>query len=265
MPFASLDAEQQAAFRRRLARLDLDENAIIAEELVVPEGTTMQLSPSPESGGEPRRLVTGDLDVLRRWIGTPSELEDNRRVTDVIRRLQRFPALTTAMTAAGRPPTSARGGTAAVSLADLLAIRPADVESSVTRFRAADERERAQVRPSSVELEALRAAAYTYVHGNKASAAPFKTAVEKYFGSFEVWAWLYTEIRVKRNATLVYGPGANVATAHLVVLEPGAKIRSYGHLRVDCSILRREKSSIVLPGHVLPTDIRITPRRPLIP
>jgi hypothetical protein len=266
MRFESLDADQQAAFRRRLARLGVDENALIADELIVPPGTTMQLSPSPEAGGEPRRLVTGDLDILRKWVGTPDALKDNRRVSDLHRRLTRFPTLAAATAATGRlARTATRAGTASVTLADLIDVRPPELESAVTRHRAAVDVGRPDVRLSVLELETLRAVADTYVHGNKASVAQFKSAVEKFFGLFEVWGWFYTEIRVTKNSTLTFGPGANVATAHQVVLEPGARIRSFGHLRLDCSILKREKFSVALPSHVLATDITVVPHRLRIP
>ncbi|MCU1432284.1 MAG: hypothetical protein JWP95_1389 [Actinotalea sp.] len=263
MPFDTLEPEQQQAFRTQLARFDVDETALIAEELVVPEGTTVSLSPSSESGGEPRRLVTSDLDTLRRWVGLPEGLDSHPVLTDAARFVRAFPTLAAKVPALSRPRrVSARAAAevASMSLADLVEVRPEALVASVGRYAAADERERMVNRLSSDELDTIRAAAYAYVHGSKATASPYKRAVEDYFKAFEVWGWFYTEIRVKRNSTLVFGAGANVATAYRVILEPGARIRSYGHLRVDCTQLTKQKA-IVLPDHVFANDLTIVRRR----
>lgn len=266
MPFAKLDAEQQHSFRRRLARFDVDETALIAEELVVPEGTTVSLSPSSESGGEPRRLVTQDLDTLRRWVGVPDGLDDNPKLADTARFVRAFPALAAKLPQTTTRPrrVSARAAADAkvVSLSDLVEVAPDALRESVSRYVAGDERQRLVNRLSNDELETIRAAAYSYVHGTKESASQYKVAVEAYFGNFEVWGWFYTEIRVKKNSTLVFGPGANVATAYRVILEPGARIRSFGHLRVDCTELTKQKWTIVLPDHVVANDFTVLRHHP---
>lgn len=250
MPFEDLQPDEKVDFRKRLARLDVDENALLADELVVPAASEITLTAATESGVQPRILKTSNLDKVRQWVGIPEAILESelRKPTRRLRALEfrgeqqlRTRSTTRIDERLSRPELAAISG---VSAPDLIA--------AVQRFKAAESATQAAVRLKPDQLEVLRTAAYAYVRGDKQSVEIYKGAIERFFGFFEIAAWLFTTVRVEKNSVLTFGPGVHKLTAYKVVLEPGAKIRSYGHLTVDCTILERKpKLNIQLPPHVI--------------
>jgi hypothetical protein len=210
--------------------------------------------------------VTNDLDTVRRWVGTPEALMERPEFVDPIRRFPELAAIGASDVRTHARRRRATTGGAEAARAAFANITPQALAGSVSRFKAAEGPDRKTAVPSSEALDVLRAAAYTHVRGNKTLVADYKTAVEAFFVEFEIAAWLFTEIRVQANSVLQFGEGANVCKAYSVVLEPGAKIRSFGHLTVDCTRLRRESGGVVgtLPGHVRPRPV-LDIRRPMDP
>jgi hypothetical protein len=70
MDLDKLTERDSADFRNRMARLGMDEKAIIADVLEV-EGTTKRLEMAAHSDQRPYILETSDLDLVRWWIGVP--------------------------------------------------------------------------------------------------------------------------------------------------------------------------------------------------
>lgn len=252
MRFAELPPEEQRDFRGRLGRLDLDETALIADELVIEEGGQRVLSLTAESSLQPRILETTDLDKVRQWVGVPEGLTSpelnrpTRRLNTEI--LEGISAFRTGATSRISDRMTAISGISAARLGDAVRrFNEADVAAPPERLRVD-------------ELEVLRHAAYMYVNGDQALARPYKAVVEQFFGTFEIPTWLFTSVHVKKNAVLQFGKGSHNLTAHKITLEPGATIRSYGHLTVNCSIIERKKGPSVNFPHLVTT---ITARSPI--
>jgi len=254
MKFSELSSKEKGDFRNRLKQLDLDESALISDELVVEEGSQKELSLTEESSIRPRVLETTDLDKVRQWVGAPEGIlsaEINRPTrrlnTSLVSGLSSF---RTAATSRLSDHMMAISGISAAKLTE-----------SVRRYKSAGEGTTSE-RLKTDELEVLRHAAYTYVRGDRALAESYKTAIENFFVKFEIPAWLFTSIHVKKNAVLQFGQGAHNLTAYKIILEKGATIRNYGHLTVNCSVIERKKGpSITLPSHVA-TSFTVG-RRPL--
>jgi hypothetical protein len=254
MSLSDLATTDRTHFRDRLASLGLDEKAIIAASFEVPEGETRRLEMAAHGDQRPYILETSDLDVLRRWIGVPDAAaaklvrQPHERVSieDDAAASERMPAPKAQASARTRGKTGAaeRGG----GCLDRVASR--DLHKAVQKYRATPDQKKGQTRLSSDQLQVLRAAARTYIRGDFKSVAPYKPAIEAFFERFQVAAWCFTKIVVKRNATLVFGSGSHNVTAHEVIIEPGGRIVSYGHLNVNATILRRPPPIVVhLPDY----------------
>lgn len=263
MPLEDLDPEQRKQLIERLGVLDLDEFAIIADTLEVPEGASMRLTGGQESSVSPRRLIAHDLDTIRRWIGTPEVVRDRPELADPVRRMRVDVLEAEGVKPAARSKVRAKAGRTPTSLLELTKVDPDALRQKVVQFAEATAEAKHELRPTTIELDTIRAAAHTYVRGDSKLVEAYKPAIEAYFQHFEILAWLFREVRVKRNSTLVFGPGANRLVAHSVVLEPGARVVSYGHLVVDCNQLKKETLLQHLPGHVLVNNVPLVlSRRP---
>lgn len=230
---------EREAFLKRLQKLDLDESAVLADELTITANTKTTLSRSTMGSKlEPLILRTKDLDDVRRWVGLPEPVaaEEGKRPSS---RLATVAVPGAAVRQRVRVKAQAQPAAAEAMPAEFSAREIGDL---VTRAGGG----MASARALKVEqLDVLRSAARAYVRGNKAAASAYKPAIEAMFVEFEVAAWLFRTVRVGRNAVLEFGTGVHHLTAYKVIMEPGAKIRSYGHLTVDC-VVHEAPSPIVL-------------------
>lgn len=278
MALQDLSEDERADLRKRLAILDLQDNAIFGDDLEVPSGRTVTLRMVGESPVTPLILQTGDLDKMRNWIGTPERAATKRALQPYeailranLRHINRAsgPAEEVPddgyvsnvgglnddrrIRALGLRRTRSLRNEATGDTRDLAAITGISGERLLAAVRSAAEGKR----PSSGEMELLRGAARTYIHGDKRLAAPFKAAIEASFGSFEIAAWLFPKVVVKKNSTLFFGPGVHNLTASELVIEPGGRVVSHGHLKVNVRRLRRTTGlNVALPGHVLSGPLR---------
>ncbi len=276
MPLKDLSGEDRMDFQQRLARLDLDEKIITNDTLVVESGKATRLDMTGESAIKPLILQTRDISTLRKWIGTPEHAVAARSVAPfagVLRssRLEELD-LTRALAtpkgktgkAAARRTKSAKSkskaGASKLSLPELTGVRPDMLLEKLAKLEKADLHKQPELALSSIEKETIRAAARELVHGDAQSVWEFKPVVEQFFVDFQVAVWLFTEIRVEKNATLTLGAGVHNLTAYRMVIEDGGTVRSYGHLHVNVTQMKNPTGgpSVFLPSHVLTGPLRPT-------
>ncbi len=77
---------------------------------------------------------------------------------------------------------------------------------------------------TAAQLDDLATAASAYVFGRSNLTASYKSAVEKYFGNFQVSAWPFLTITVNAGGVLTIGPGQNVLVAWKVLVQAGGQI-----------------------------------------
>jgi hypothetical protein len=107
------------------------------------------------------------------------------------------------------------------------------------------------------ELEMIRSAAHAYVRGESEVAPHYKSAIEALFQELIVILWPFLNIVVKSGATLEFGTGTHKLVAHKLTIESGGRVRSYGNLVVDCTLLEGQKRVVrQFPPHVLASSIR---------
>ena len=97
----------------------------------------------------------------------------------------------------------------------------------------------AEAKPAGTRLDAVRTFARSYIYGDSTLAAQAKSIVEKSFGIFEIYAWLFRKIKVSSGSVLAFGPGANVLNASEIEIEEGGRVVSYGSLTVNVATLRK--------------------------
>lgn len=252
MAFADLSDDHRHDFSDRLQRLKLDENALLADELVVPASRRIVLSQTEETEVQPLRLVTQDLDEVRRWIGIPQAVLHAKPD-----KLRSMPCLSTSKRRTRTARLRDIKDNKTPDFAKMTGVKPDEIAKAVDRY--VGQGRCREDRPKADHLEALRAAAHIYVRGDFTKVAELKLTIEQYFGRFEIAVWPFLIVRVKKNSVLHFGPGSNSLTVWKVIIEPGGIIRSHGHLTVDCTILEREPDlSFHLPAHVVKS---LAPRR----
>lgn len=248
----TLSDDDRKDFRRRLASYDLDEDAVIADELTVPAGEMMHLEMVDRSAIRPYILQTRSLDKVREWVGVP---------TIAAKRLARQPMQHDrghdhGATEASRS-RKLSGGPVAAPLPAAIDARA--LHAAVERCRCESAADGSKPRLKSTELDTLRLAARSYVRGDAELVAEFKPAIEAYFQNFQIAAWLFTTVRVKKNSTLVFGTGTHVLSAGRVVIEPGGRILAHGNLTVNATQLQKQRPlRLTLPDSVLTGPLRRT-------
>ena len=183
----SLSAEGRADFLGRLGLFGLDASAIIQPDLVVPPRSKLSLSMGlTNSFVRPHVLVTRNLDDAKKWIGIPNE-----HFQRGILKARPAPSPLRAML---QPPGIGRVASAAP-----------------LQFTAA-------------EQDTIRDAAVSYIWGNSASVANYKSVVEQLFGEFQFPIWIFLTITVTAGSTLVLGPGQNILCCWQITIEEGGSI-----------------------------------------
>lgn len=260
MDISSIPEKDRNDFRKRMARLGLDETAAIAEEIEASNGATVSLSMAQESAVKPLILQTSNLDTLREWIGSPDKALEKQ----VVAPFARMPEI--GQMAGGLPNITPGLRRASISreavanltgrkLSDVTGVNPVKLLDQVKRLREAPVS--SAMRLAAAEIDTIRAAARTYLRGDQKLVAEYKPAVEAYFGVFQIAVWLCLTIRVKKNSTLSLGPGVNNLTAYQIIIEEGGRVSSRGHLNVNATIIRRSSGGgIRLPEHVLTGPLR---------
>jgi hypothetical protein len=271
MDLSAIPEEDRDDFRARLARLGVNPDAVDDETIEVEAGKSLRLEMVGESPVSPMIFETRDLDTLRRWIGSPDKAVQSRRIQPfegIIRAanidIGGLAGAAAARTATRRRARTARSAsaTSGARLSEITKVDAGALKASVDRVKA----EPQQARLSAIEVDTLRAAARTYIHGDVASVAEFKPAIESFFETFQVAVWLKTKIVVKRNSTLALGTGVHNLTAYEIIIESGGRIRSHGHLTVSATKVRRPaliNPGLSLPNHVL--TVNPLNRDPLFP
>lgn len=268
MDLTKLTPEDRSDFESRLARLGLDLSAVDDDPLEVESGKNLRLEMAGESPVSPMIFETKDIDTLRRWIGTPDRAIKSR-TTQPFEPIIRSTGFAADVLSASAKPKRRRSKSAKASavrlsgtLADLTKVEPKVLLESVNRAKAEPDR----FRLKSDEVETIRAAARNFIHGDLKLVEGFKPVIEAFFGEFQIAVWLKTRIVVKRNSTLTLGAGVHNMTAYELVIEPGGRIRSHGHLTVSMTKIRRPamvNPGLVLPNHVL--TVNTLPRDPIFP
>lgn len=266
MDLSDLRPDERADFEKRVARLGVDPQALDDDTLEVEPGASMRLEMAGESPVSPMIFQTSDLDVLRRWIGTPDLAVAQRTTQPYEAIIRNRDAATHNFAAPARDKkrrlTKKATGRKSAALAEITGVEPSGLLAAVNRAKL----EPAQARLNAVEVDTIRAAARTYIHGDKKVSEAFKPAIEAYFGEFQIAVWLKKKIVVKKNATLTLGTGVHNLTAYELVIEPGGRIRSHGHLTVSVTKIRRPtlvSPGLSLPNHVL--TVNTLPRRRRFP
>lgn len=271
MKLDALSAEDRRDYEARLARLGLDTSAIQADVLETGAGQSMRLNMVGDSQFKPLIFQTKDLRELRKWIGTPERVA-NRREQSPMNRILKSEAIDKALLA-GRTSvvqsalrsrkTKTAKGSAEISragLASMSGIKAEHLAAKVLRCKECAARGETTEKLNADELNTLRAAARTFIHGDAALVEEYRPAVEAFFDVFQVAVWLPLRIVVKKNSTLTLGPGVHNLTAYEMVVEEGGRVVSYGHLNVSVTKLRKSTGLIIkLPDHVLTTGININP------
>lgn len=271
MKLDALSAEDRRDYEARLARLGLDTSAIQADVLETSAGQSMRLNMIGESQFKPLIFQTKDLRELRKWIGTPERIADRREQSPLNRILKtesiesallktRAPVMPSAVKS--RKTKTAKGSVdvARAGLASMSGIRAEHLAAKVQRCKECAARGEATEKLDTDELNALRAAAKTFIHGDIALVEEYRPAVEAFFEVFQVAVWLPLRIVVKKNSTLTLGPGVHNLTAYEMIVEEGGRVVSHGHLNVSVTKLRKSKGLIIkLPDHVLTAGININP------
>jgi hypothetical protein len=93
----------------------------------------------------------------------------------------------------------------------------------------------------------VRLAARAYVRGNSQLVASYKSLVERVVGLVTIPVWAIVNVTVASGSVLEFGPGVNVLVAHEVTVESGGRIRSRGHLTVNCTKLRKPGRVVTRP------------------
>jgi hypothetical protein len=210
--FESIPADQRADFLKRLAIYGLEETSVLQPDLVVPSQTTMTLSSVANSFLTPHVLTTTDLDELKNWIGIPDKrFEGGLRSAFSKTHIPLPKKLSVA--------APGRGAKKTIELA----------EPTARAFSSADN-------------DKIRLGAMSYLWGNSAHVADFKSIVEAAIGRFQVVVWPFFTITVNRGAVLEIGSGANVLCAWKIIIQEGGQVRGLDtNLHVQCTILQKQQ------------------------
>lgn len=201
------DSARDEDFAARLSQYGLTVSDLIQTELTTIRSSVMCLyMDRPDSALRPIILKTDDFDDLSRWIGVHDDVfEKVDPFVDVQRSKVRMAQATS---------------------------RPNDTLPSVA---VRDIGQSANVRDPALALEVARA----YLFGDSRPLRQLKPWLSTMFPSISVAVWAFRDIRVKSGSVLEFGPGPNVLVARSVTIEPGGRIRSHGHLKVDVTTMEK--------------------------
>jgi hypothetical protein len=203
----STDSSRDEDFAARLRQYGLTANDLIQTQLTtVRSSVTCLYMDRPDSAVRPIILKTDDFDDLSRWIGVHDDVFEK---VDPFVDVQRSKVRTAQATF--------RSSEAP----------PADAARDMARS--------AQVRDPALAHEVARA----YLFGDSRPLKQLKPWLSTMFPSISIPVWAFLDILVKSGSVLEFGPGPNVLVARSVTIEPGGKIRSHGHLKVDVTTIEK--------------------------
>jgi hypothetical protein len=232
---SQLSAEDRQDFERRLGVYGMNASAVQEPLAVTSSAVTLAYGPNRPSARAPFVLQTRDFAAVKRMVGI-----DDRVLRNVAPRV----TLPGAIELGGRRPTGIAGAIGAIR----------DPESrgyTAAPGLAMDDPGQAAAL-SDADLNALddesinniRIAARAYVRGNSQLVASYRPLVERVVGQVTIPIWAILNVTVASGSVLEFGPGVNVLVAHKVTIESGGRIRSRGHLTVNCT-------SITKPGRII--------------
>lgn len=211
------DVSKDGDFEARLHQYGLTAKDLIQTQLTTIRSSVMCLyMDRPDSAVRPIVLKTDDFDDLKRWIGVHENVFEK---VDPFIDVQR---------------SKIRMAQATFRSSEAL---HADAERDMVRS--------VQMRESVLAHEVARA----YLFGDSRPLKQLKPWLSTKFPTISVPVWAFLDILVKSGSVLEFGPGPNVLVARSVTIEPGGKIRSHGHLKVDVTTM--EKSARFAPAVTL--------------
>ena len=239
---SSMPPEDREDFQRRLQTYGLDLSAVQEPLAVTPSAkVTLAYGPGRESARAPHVLQTTDLAAVKRMIGVDDRIFRNVASKVAMPRSISLGARSRAAMAKEAPaaPFHASPG---------MAVEGAARAVSDEHLREMDEG----------DLSNIRAAARAYVRGDSRLVSSYEPLFTKAIGRITLPIWPLLSITVASGSTLEFGPGVNTLVAYQVIVEPGGKIVSRGHLTVNCTQFRR-------PGRfrVRPLGDLTTPFKPI--
>lgn len=202
-------------FEKRLSKYGLDTSTILAQDLTTARSSITQLytSTQVQSAFRPVILKTGDFDTVKKWIGVPNALVEKGYSVEAPRKV-RLPEM--------------------------------ELKRSTKAARAQKaEQEYNRESLTSENLTHIRDVARAYLRGDSRKLSEYKGWIKSIFPIVSVSFWPFFNITVKSGSVLEFGPGPNVLIACSITIEEGGLVRSYGDLKVDATILRKEEPPLI--------------------
>lgn len=231
MAFQDLKDEDRIDFEKRLTIYGLTSSSLLTDQFsTVPSTITPLYHGRIDSAFRPIVLKSSDFSDVAKWIGVPDSIFQNR-----------------ADPVSSPAPLEFLGRDLRKPNVDL---PPADAVRKLTRADL-----------SSEQLMNIRTAARAYLRGDSKKVQDFKPWIEKVYPSIDVAIWPFLDIVVKSGSVLELGPGPNVLVAYSLTIEEGGLVRSYGHLKVDATVIRKQGKLIGAISTLNPALLRDMPRR----
>lgn len=231
----SIPQEDRQDFERRLQTYGLTASAL-QEELVVGPSSTISLAygPGRQTVRQPYVLQTTDLAAVKRMVGIDDRVfQRNPSKAPLPGRIDLGQPL-----GVGRLGVAEAEGnfyTAAPGLAMDDPRAAAETVGGMDLSRLDDE-----------SVNNIRVAARAYVRGNSQLVASYRPIVERAIGQITLPIWPLLKVTVAAGSVLQFGPGVNVLVAWEVEIQEGGRIRSQGHLTVNCTRMRKPGRAVVV-------------------
>jgi hypothetical protein len=223
---SSMPPEDREDFQRRLQTYGLDLSAVQEPLSVTPAAkVTLAYGPGRASARMPHVLETTDLAAVKRMIGV-----DDR----VFRNVAAKVAMPRGISLGARS-LAGRSGLAREKAP--FEAGPGMSKDEAARAAAVSDEHLREM--DEGDLSNIRAAARAYVRGDSRMVSSYEPLFAKAIGRITLPIWVLQTITVASGATLEFGPGVNCLVAYQVIVEPGGKIVSRGHLTVNCTQFRR--------------------------
>jgi hypothetical protein len=233
---SQLSPEERQDFERRLAVYGVTAAGVQEPLSVGAAGVTLAYGPNRASARSPYVVQTNDFASVKRMVGI-----DDR----VLRNVSSGVRLPGRIEVGRRTPVGTIG-----------AVRDAESRGyAAAPGFAMDDAEPGRATISDAALNALddeaianvRIAARAFVRGNSQLVASYRPLVERVVGMVTIPVWAILTVTVASGSVLEFGPGVNVLVAHEVIIEAGGRIRSRGHLTVNCTKMRKPGKVVVRP------------------
>lgn len=213
MDVNALRDEDRQDFEKRLANYGLTPSSLLTTQLHTVPSTITPLyhGPGVASAFKPIVLKTADFSDVNKWIGVPDSVFENR--ADPV-----------------TPPAR-------------LSFSGVDMRRSNIEIPLADALQKIKRKDlSSEQILNIRTAARAYLRGDSRKLQDFKPWIEKVYPTIDVVVWPLLEIVVKSGSVLEFGPGPHVLVAYSLTVEEGGVVRSYGHLKIDVTVFKKQSN-----------------------